>query len=137
MDVDHDGSLALVQLGRVHVEVEAVLVADGFALADVVLGTGVAVVGGVQIAGPRVDFKGGLVGIDFSVPLIHRKKKDVKGYLNLILQNCTQQISGLDLNSDKLFLIELYFDKYHFLHDLTLNLSFPVGGCAYLTPLNA
>jgi hypothetical protein len=37
VDVDHDGPLLLVDLGRVDVEVEAVLVAHGLAGADVEL----------------------------------------------------------------------------------------------------
>ena len=55
MDVDHDGALLLVDLGRVHVEVEAVLVTHRLAGADVELGADVAVVGGVELLRVSLD----------------------------------------------------------------------------------
>jgi hypothetical protein len=51
VDVDHDGTLLVVSLGSVDVEVEAVLVADGRCATDIVLRADVAVVGGVELGG--------------------------------------------------------------------------------------
>ena len=54
VDVDHDGTLLLVDLGRVNVQVQAVLITHGLAGADVVLWANVAVVSGVVVLGENV-----------------------------------------------------------------------------------
>ena len=51
VDVDHDGTLLVVSLGRVDVEVEAVLITDGRGAADVVLRADATIVGGVELGG--------------------------------------------------------------------------------------
>ena len=51
VDVDHDGTLLIVSLGRVNVQVEAVFITDGRGAADVVLRANAAIVGGVELGG--------------------------------------------------------------------------------------
>ena len=60
VEVDHHRALLLVQLGRVHVEGEAVLVAHGLVGRDVELGTEVPVLRGVPHLLPALHGHGGL-----------------------------------------------------------------------------
>ena len=54
MEVDHHGALLRVELGAVHVQVEAVLVSHGGVGGDVKLGTEVTILSGVLYIGPGV-----------------------------------------------------------------------------------
>ncbi len=49
VDIDHDGTLIVVSLGRVDVQVEAVLVTDWRGASHVVLWTDAAIVGSVEL----------------------------------------------------------------------------------------
>ncbi len=56
MEVNHDGALLLVDLGRVDVQVQAVLVAHGGTPANIVLRADIAVVGRIELFGIGFDF---------------------------------------------------------------------------------
>ena len=80
MDVDHDGTLLLVQLGRVDVEVEAVLISHGFSGRDVVLWADVAIIGGVKFLGEVLNLNWRLEKINKNFQVSAKQsKKIIKG----------------------------------------------------------
>ena len=81
VEVDHHGALLGVQLGAVHVEVEAVLVPDGGVGGDVELGAEVPILSSVLHIGPGVNRLGWLKNIQF----YHIRKKTIDGSVSSTL----------------------------------------------------